>query len=154
VKAGSQWVKVDPGSYEFLIDFPLASSERAIQWLGAGGQTNMDLDSGVNSTAIVKYKVKPSRPAAEADTLTSLDIKDEWQKAIVVGAAANLLRGEDVDQATSDYITKTLEREGFPVGSGETVSNALLRYQDFLIQRRAAAQNVQTLPELTVERVL
>ncbi|MFQ5524594.1 MAG: hypothetical protein ACE5F5_13650, partial [Acidimicrobiia bacterium] len=67
---------------------------------------------------------------------------------------ASLLRGADVTAATVEYVTEALEREGFPPGAGESVSNALLRYQDFLIQRRSRAQDVRTLAVQVVEKVL
>lgn len=145
IQSGSQWATVDPGQIELLVDFPLASSERAVQY-------GPVVPSG--KAAIIKYKAKASRPTTEADTLASLNIESSWEKAITVGVAASFLRRVDIDSATVDYITEALEHEGFPPGSGESVSNALLRYQDFLIGRRAQAQNIRTLPTQVIERSL
>jgi len=142
---GASVTEMDPGRYELLIDFPLASSLRAIQFHSSVAS---------NRSTIIRYKVKPSRPAAETDTLASLNIDSSWQRLLSIGTAASLLRGSDIEAATMEFITESLSREGFPPGSGENISNALLRFQDFLIQRRARAQNVRTLPSLVVEREL
>lgn len=144
IQSGSQWLPLAPGSVTTLLDFPLASSERAIQFHGLR-QPHVDTDT-INGTVIIKYKKKAKRPSAETDTLASLNIEDSWQKILTVGIAASVLRGSDIEATRPEYITEALEREGFPVGSGESISNALLRYQDFLINRRAAAQNVRTPP--------
>ncbi len=136
---------LDPGRYELMLDFPLASSERAIQFDGSIPKGN---------TVIIRYKAKATRPAAETDTLASLNIEASWQKILTVGIAASLLRGADIDAATQEFITESLAREGFPPGSGESLSNSLLRFQDFLTQRRAKSQNVRTPPTQVIERVL
>lgn len=136
---------LDPGRYELMLDFPLASSLRAVQFDGA-------IPSG--NTVIIRYKARATRPAAETDTLASLNIDVSWQKILTVGIAASLLRGADIDAATQEFITESLAQEGFPAGSGESLSNSLLRFQDFLTQRRARSQNVRTPPTQVIERVL
>jgi hypothetical protein len=141
---GSQWATWNAGDIELLLDFPLASSERAVQFNGVPA----------NKGAIIKYKARPMRATAETDTLVSLNIDPSWEKAITVGAAASLLRGADIDSASLEYVTETLGQEGFPVGSGENISNALLRFQDFLIGRRARALDVRVPPTRVIERIL
>lgn len=142
---GTRVSELDPGRYELLLDFPLASSLRAVQYDGTVPK---------GRTAIIRYKAKAGRPAAETDTLASLNIDVTWQKILTVGIAASLLRGSDIDAATQEFITESLAREGFPAGAGESLSNSLLRFQDFLTQRRARSQNVRTLPTQVIERVL
>lgn len=141
---GSQWVTLNSGEVELLSNFPMASSERAVQF---GAVPN-------NKGAIIKYKAKPVRATAETDTKISLNIAPSWEKAITVGAAASLLRGSDVKASTMEFVTESLSSEGFPVGSGEKVSNALLRFQDFLISRRSRALDVLVPPTRVIERVL
>ena len=136
--------ELDPGRVELLLDFPLASSLRAVQYDGLTG----------GNTVIIRYKAKAVRPTLETDTLASLNIDVSWQKILTVGVAASLLRGSDIDAATQEFITESLAREGFPAGAGESLSNSLLRFQDFLTQRRARSQNVRTLPTQVIERVL
>jgi hypothetical protein len=145
VQNGSGWTTIHAGMYELLIDFPLASSGRAIQY-SPGVPTNKG--------AIIKYKAKPLRATTESQTLVSLNIDPSWERAITVGAAAALLRGADIESASLEFVTESLSQEGFPVGAGENISNALLRYQDFLIQRRARALNVRTPPRRVIERTL
>lgn len=144
VLVGAQWVSLNGGEVELLNDFPMASSEKAVQF----GSVPM------NQGAIIKYKAKAARASAETDTKISLNIDPSWEKAITVGAAASLLSGSDIKSSTLEYVTQTLSEEGFPVGSGEKVSNALLRYQDFLISRRSRALDVQVPPTRVIERVL
>ena len=141
---GTRVDELDPGRYELLLDFPLASSERAVQYDGTVPK---------GSTAIIRYKAKAIRPTLETNTLASLNIDVSWQKILTVGIAASLLRGSDIEAATQEFITESLAREGFPAGSGESLSNSLLRFQDFLTQRRARSQNVRTLPTQVIERV-
>ncbi len=141
---GTRISELDPGRVELLLDFPLASSLRAVQYDGLTG----------GNTVIIRYKAKAVRPAAETDTLASLNIDVSWQKILTVGVAASLLRGSDIDAATQEFITESLAREGFPAGAGESLSNSLLRFQDFLTQRRARSQNVRTLPTQVIEKVL
>ncbi len=142
--SGTRTLELDPGRMELLLDFPLASSLRAIQYNGVP----------TGKTVIIRYKAKAVRPTAETDTLADLNIDSSWQKILTVGIAASLLRGSDIDAATQEFITESLAREGFPAGAGESLSNSLLRFQDFLMQRRARAQNVRTLPTQVIERVL
>ncbi len=142
---GTRVDELDPGRYELLLDFPLASSLRAVQYDGTVPK---------GRTAIIRYKAKAVRPTLETDTLASLNIDSSWQKILTVGTAASLLRGSDIDAATQEFITESLAREGFPAGAGESLSNSLLRFQDFLTQRRARSQNVRTLPTQVIERVL
>lgn len=144
VGVGSQWAMLDPGEVELLTNFDLASSGKALQW-GGGSPSG---------SALITYKAKPARPAAESDTFATLNISDSWQKPIVVGAAASLLRATDVGTVTVEFITEALEVEGFPPGMGENLSNALLRYQEYLIQRRAEAQNLVSPPTRVIERML
>jgi hypothetical protein len=93
-------------------------------------------------------------PTTEADVLVDLNIDPSWHKAIVVGAAASMLRGSDINAATVEFVTESLSREGFPVGSGESISNALLRFQDFLIQRRARALQISAPSTQVIEHLL
>lgn len=144
VRVGSQWGVLDPGEVELLSNFDLASSGKALQW-GSGSPSG---------GALITYKAKPARPTDESDDIEDLNILPSWQKPIVVGAAASLLRATDVGTVTVEFITEALEVEGFPPGMGENLSNALLRYQEYLIQRRAEAQNLVSPPTRVIERML
>ena len=46
----------------------------------------------------------------------------------------------DVDVTTQDFITENLEQRGIPVGSGERLRNALLRYYGVLLDRARREQ--------------
>ena len=58
----------------------------------------------------------------------------------MVGAIAQLLSELDVDVTTQDFITENLEQRGIPVGSGERLRNALLRYYGVLLDRARREQ--------------
>lgn len=120
VRSGGRWRRL--GSWEELQDFPLSSTGNALQVSG--------VPAGVEVQ--VYYKKKPSRPTAEADTLASLGVESGWVKVIVAAAVAALIANRDLNQATIDFITQSLEAEaGGPVGTGTDIRNALLQFQDF-----------------------
>ena len=49
----------------------------------------------------------------------------------------------DVDTTTQNFITESLEIRGVPLGSGERVRNALLRYYGVLLDRARRAQRTR-----------
>jgi hypothetical protein len=117
-RSGSRWVRI--GSWDELQNFPLSSTENAIQINGLGSNTEVQ----------VYYKKKPTRPTAEADTLSSLGVESGWVKVIVANAVAALVANRDLNAATIDFITQSLEAEaGGPIGSGTDIRNALLQFQ-------------------------
>ena len=118
VLSGGKWLPI--GSWTELQDFPLHSTANAIQINGIRP----------NSEVQVYYKRKPSRPTAEADTLASLGVESGWVKVIVANAVAALVANRDLNAATIDFITQSLETEaGGPIGSGTDIRNALLQFQ-------------------------
>lgn len=120
VRSGSRWRRF--GSWEELQGFPLSSTGNALQVSGVGMNTEIQ----------VYYKKKPTRPTSEADTLVSLGVETGWVKVIVLAAVAAIIANRDLNQATIDFITQSLEAEaGGPIGSGTDIRNALLQFQDF-----------------------
>ena len=66
---------------------------------------------------------------------------DEFHEQIVmVGAVAQMLSELDVDTTTQNFITESLEIRGVPLGSGERIRNALLRYYGVLLDRARREQ--------------
>jgi hypothetical protein len=119
VNVGNRWARI--GSWEELQDFPLSSTNTAIQVAGAG-----------TSPIQVVYKSKTVRPTLEADTLVALNVDAGWVKVIVPLAVAGLVANRDLNQATIDFITQSLAAEaGGPLGSGTDIRNALLQFADF-----------------------
>ena len=59
----------------------------------------------------------------------------QYEPIVMIGVAAQMLSGKDINRLNTPYITQQLEAQNFPVGSGGSVTNSLLRYQQLLIQQ-------------------
>ena len=117
---------------ELLTDFAGSSTEAAVQF-------PTQPTSGKN--VYVVYATKFTRPTNESDNLNTVSGLDDFHEQIVmVGAVAQLLSELDVDATTQSYITENLESSGIPVGSGERLRNALLRYYGVLLDRARREQ--------------
>lgn len=114
---------------ELLLDWPESGTGGALQFFGLPAGTS----------GILRYKGSFSRPTSETQRLDTLGVPDSWVSLLVVGAAAQTVSGRDMDAVTIEFITEAIERQGFPVGAGESVRNALLRYHGLLILRAKRA---------------
>jgi hypothetical protein len=129
VNSGHRWSRV--GSWEELQNFPLSSTGVAFQSVGVPSNTFVQ----------VYYKKIPTRPTAEADTLAALGVEESWVKVVVLAAVASLISNTDLSKSSIDFITEGLAAEGFQVGQGADIRNALLQFQDFQLRplKRALA---------------
>lgn len=84
-------------------------------------------------TVYVTFKKKFVEPTAESDTLATVGLEDEYESIIMAGVAAQMMSGRDIPAATQSYITESLQAQAFPVGSGTSIRNSLLQYQQILI---------------------
>lgn len=141
VKAEGVWGWAAVYDWTFLNPYPLYSSRRAIQFT-----------PHTSGPVIVTYQARPLRPIVESETLTALNIDESWGRLIVVQAVADVISGVDVEAASAEFITSTLEREGFPVGSGTDLRNALLGYGDYLRQRAVRALSASKPSQVQVRR--
>lgn len=117
---------------ELLTDFDGSSTTAAVQF-------PTQPTSGKN--VYVVYATKFTRPTTESTDLNATSGLDDFHEQIVmVGAVAQLLSELDVDATTQSYITENLESSGIPVGSGERLRNALLRYYGVLLDRARREQ--------------
>ena len=117
---------------ELLTDFDGSTTGAAVQF-------PTQPTSGKN--VYVAYAKKFTRPSAESDDLNTVSGLDEYHEQIVmVGAVAQLLSELDVDASTNKFITENLEASGMPIGSGERLRNALLRYYGVLLDRARREQ--------------
>jgi hypothetical protein len=142
VLAAKRWVLT--GGWELLTNYPLASTDKAIQFMAGGSGESIQ----------VLYRAAPTRPTTESDVLTDLNVEAGWVKVVAVGAAAQVIANEDIDRATVDYITQMMESEGFPAGAGANLRNSLLQYQDFLIQPLAAGLEARNRTSIVIDAVL
>ena len=117
---------------ELLTDFTPSSTECAVQFPSTP-------TSG--KSVFVVYASKFTRPTTESTDLnTTSGLEDFHEQIVMVGAIAQLLSELDVDVTTQDFITENLEQRGIPVGSGERLRNALLRYYGVLLDRARREQ--------------
>jgi len=86
-------------------------------------------------TVYVTFKKKFIEPTNENTTLTSIGLETEYEPIVMAGAAAQMLVGKDIKQINASYITDQIAVSNAPIGSSNTISNSLLRYQQLLIQQ-------------------
>ena len=84
-------------------------------------------------TAYITFKKKFIEPTAETDTLATIGLEDEYEPIIMAGVAAQMMAGRDIPAATADYISDQMSIQNFPAGTGASVRNSLLRYQQVLL---------------------
>lgn len=115
-----------------LTDFTPSSTEAAVQFPSSPSS---------GKSVYVVYASKFTRPSAETDDLNTVSgLEDFHEQIVMVGAVAQMLSELDVDATTQDFITENLEQRGIPVGSGERLRNALLRYYGVLLDRARREQ--------------
>tara|TARA_Y100000004_G_scaffold70801_1_gene79606 strand:- start:365 stop:1306 length:942 start_codon:yes stop_codon:yes gene_type:complete len=130
--AGSSTTVYSDVPLELLTDFTPSSTECAVQFPSTP-------TSG--KSVFVVYASKFTRPTTEATDLNATSgLEDFHEQIVMVGAIAQLLSELDVDVTTQDFITENLEQRGIPVGSGERLRNALLRYYGVLLDRARREQ--------------
>ena len=116
---------------ELLRDFPPSSTNTAVQFYNTSNGKTVHL--------VVKRKfVRPTDETSDIETVCL--VSAEYEQIVMVGAVAQLLSELDVDASTQNYITENLEQRGVPVGSGERLRNALLRYYGVLLDRARREQ--------------
>ena len=120
---------------ELLTDFTPSSTNAAVQF--PTGPTS-------GKSVYVVYAAQFTRPTAEANDLNTVSGLEEFHEQIVmVGAVAQMLSELDVDTTTQNFITESLEIRGVPLGSGERIRNALLRYYGVLLDRARREQRTR-----------
>jgi len=122
ISGSTRWMH---GAAELLTDFSYVTSTVAIQF-------HESVPTG--RTGYLTYKRRFLRPTKEDDDLsTDFGVDRSWDRIIVVGATLDAINARDIDIATQNFITETAAAEAFPVGSGEKIRNALIRYYEYLL---------------------
>ena len=115
---------------EFFDHFPDSSTDKAI--------TVPSLPNGGSGHLV--YRSSFPRPTTEATDLnTTCLLNDEWIRIAIVGAAAQLISAKDLSAAEASFLSEQLAQQNFPVGSGGSVRDSLLRYRQFLLGRAKSA---------------
>lgn len=126
-----------PAHVELLQNYPPSSTGQAVVFYGVP----------INETVYLSYEARIPRPTSGDDVLSTLGVDPTWERIVVVGAAAQVLAGRELDAATTEYLTEQLEREGFPVGSAQRIRDGLLRYHGYLLDRARRNQRAdRTVP--------
>jgi len=86
-------------------------------------------------TVYVTFKKKFVAPTSEETTLSSVGLETEYEPIVMAGVAAQMLVGKDIKNVDARYITEQMAAQNYPVGSSNSISSSLLRYQQLLIQQ-------------------
>ena len=86
-------------------------------------------------TVFVTFKKKFVAPTSETTTLASIGLENEYEPIVMAGVAAQMLVGKDIKNVDARYITEQMAAQNYPVGSSNSISSSLLRYQQLLIQQ-------------------
>lgn len=107
----------------------------------AGGRA-LVCNSGLSSMW-VRYKRRMGTPTAETDTLEDLGVDPRWVNVIMVGAAADLLVGQDISAVHTDFISQAFEAETVRPGTRTTIGARLAGYRDLLLKRFKDEMNTE-----------
>ena len=126
-----------PVAASLITDFTASSTGKAITVSGAN----------TGSTVYFTYHGRFDRPTAEADDLATLGVNPEWERIVIVGAAAQLLSLREFDSVNTEFVTEQMRAEGYPAGTSSRLRNELLRYYQFL-QDQARRVQLASYPEV------
>lgn len=85
-----------------------------------------------SALCVVRYGMKVTAPDTITEEIELLPAK--WDRIVIADAAAQLLAGVDIDAATQERLTEQMRLENFPVRSGSTISQNLIRYREYLVE--------------------
>ena len=86
-------------------------------------------------TVYVTFKKKFVTPTSEETELATVGLETEYEPIVMAGVAAQMLVGKDIKNVDARYITEQMAAQNYPVGSSNSISSSLLRYQQLLIQQ-------------------
>lgn len=87
----------------------------------------------------VTWRTRIPRPTSWDDDLADLGIDPGWEKLLVVMAASDSFRGYESDRLMVEFLTEAVEAQSTRLGMPTDVATALMRYQEFLMQRKIRA---------------
>ncbi len=107
---------------------------------------NSDIPTGVGiqiiarsavSQAWIRYSRSFDRPTAEDETLADLGVDTSWERLIIFGALSTLMLIPDIDAVTQEFITESLEAQGFPATTGTSLAIQLSRLRQNEVAKAA-----------------
>ena len=154
VKAISQYTDFDAGQDQTtsqfrgvsveLVDLPNpftytddAGASQTVTYTSGPSQVKAIQNYGITSgkTMYITFKKKFVVITAETDTVANIGLETEYEPIVMAGVAAQVVAGKDINKIDSAYITEQLNIANVPVGSSNTIRNALLQYQQLLLQQ-------------------
>ncbi len=103
-------------------------------------------------TGYLTYRAAFERPASEFEELADLGVRPEWRRIVVVGAAAQVVAGRDLDALTAEYITEQLQREALPAGGPQSIRNGLLTLHNLWLDEARQALRVERPARIVMQR--
>jgi len=110
--------------FEFFPEHPLDPNQASVQLAAVPYPSQL---------VRIQYGVRIEPPAGDDDTIE--DLPSEYEPIVLAASAAKLLAGVDIDAQTQETLTQQIRLQGFPVGSGTSISNALLGFSEFLTDK-------------------
>lgn len=86
----------------------------------------------------ITYRSRFAYPNDEGQALAELGVREEWGRIVVVGAAAQLISARPMSLSQQEFVSSQLRVEGYPVETPMRIRDALISYQEFLLERAAA----------------
>lgn len=163
---------LDPMIYTQELDDPLAGSILSARQLVAGYYEPVwaEIVEGVSelsdSTIVqveprsttadifVRYSKRFSRPTSGSDTLASLGLEDHWSRILVFAAMGSLLAATDIDAATQEFITESLEAQGYPPGAGASLAITFARLRATSLQEARDELRARNSPRMHMRQVI
>lgn len=119
-RSSGEW---EPISHKLLAKHPTDANFAAVQ-VG---------ELPYNTLCVINYGTRIEVPATVTEEIE--DMPEQWDRIVLADVAADLLSGVDIDAATQEYLTQQMRLEGFPVRSGASVSQNLIRYREYLMEQ-------------------
>lgn len=121
------------GSYSggyFTADARLISA-----FAGAASYLGAVIDAPAGTAGVLLYRSRFPRPEDEDTDLEAIGLRPEWFRIVVVGAAAQLLSGRDVEAVTQEYIDEQLQAESLPPTTPGRIAARLTAFHEHLLER-------------------
>lgn len=93
------------------------------------------IDAPSGTAGVILYRSRFLRPYDEDIDLETLGVRPEWERIVVVGAAAQLLSGRDAESITQEFVDEQLQAESLPPTTPGRVAARLTAYHEHLLER-------------------
>ena len=101
------------------------------------------LDGYPLGSAWIRYRRRMGSVASEDDLLEDLGVDPRWLNIVLVGAAADLMVGQDIPESQVEWIGQALKAEAIRVGQRAGLAGALSSYRQILLERAKAEMQAE-----------